>query len=340
MSLIEGKERSSPEYLKELEERYSKLKILNQANEEEFAKLQQKFTDIAGSSTASAPMETGDNARKEGNYDILSALKGIDTGMATLAAKFAQLEIKQKDLSTGGAVEASTGTMSGITTPASACCEVSNHVSKLRHKGRQFRPEIYILSKKLAVPIDEVELKLNDRDKIDFTDLTYGFIKVLVHLLNSKSSMLDSYIKHMEHVFTMLHSRRFHLRGAIDYNMNIVDEIVQGTKPDFSVDIILSELSFAPAKLLFSEEKYQKSSEFTRPWNRRRGRGSDNRSQGRSGSDTWGDKPDKNIQVPDDFPKELCYYFNYYSCDNKCGRDHRCRKCNGRHPSKGCWERK
>lgn len=46
-------------------------------------------------------------------------------------------------------------------------------------------------------------------------------------------------------------------------------------------------------------------------------------------------------QVPDDYPVENCYFWNYKTCtSNNCGRNHVCRICGDDHKAPACTHRK
>ena len=44
----------------------------------------------------------------------------------------------------------------------------------------------------------------------------------------------------------------------------------------------------------------------------------------------------KETYVPEGFPEEICYAWNYKSCSGKCSKKHECRVCGLDHKASGC----
>lgn len=44
--------------------------------------------------------------------------------------------------------------------------------------------------------------------------------------------------------------------------------------------------------------------------------------------------------IPDGFPENICYFFNYGSCEGGCNKGHVCRICNAGHKAINCTKRK
>ena len=61
---------------------------------------------------------------------------------------------------------------------------------------------------------------------------------------------------------------------------------------------------------------------------------------GKKQPDKVSDQSDRNSSVPEGFPDDVCYAFNYKRCSsNSCSKKHVCRQCGGSHRAQGCFEK-
>ena len=320
MSLYPGIERQSPQYLKKLEEEIAKLRLGQQ----------QQDTPGAGSEVNGAVGGVPPEGGKSNISDILPVLSDIATQLQGLPAVLRHVAQTAPSLATSTTPTApptvnNPGTSSSATSASTMCPQLSGQiVPPQTDSGRMLHPEIYIAAKKLTIPLEHVDLKGFDRKTVDLHDFVYGCIKVLLAMQNGGDPRLPSYIRHLDHIFSRLQSKRYGIKGALEYNMEIVSEIIMGERQDFSVDPIVSGLHFTANKF-FSEEFNSKGKGGQAPGARRK----EGPSTGKNTS----------ITVPSDFPADICYYFNYHNCKNQnCGKKHVCRKCSGKHRSAGCYE--
>lgn len=192
-------------------------------------------------------------------------------------------------------------------------------------KGRPLRPETY----------SQADQKGGKRDfnRMDTLDLFYGWTCVADYLINSGGD-IRSYISHIKFATQMLHSRHFYDSGAILYDRQIIDRVVEGRSRSFAPDTVVSSLTFSPrlipenielchgASLTKGVRSFAaKAKQKKRPQSGYRG----------------GVKSD---EIPQDFPSDICFYFNYRHCtDENCPRSHICQKCHGKHRADSCKER-
>lgn len=184
--------------------------------------------------------------------------------------------------------------------------------------GREFDPFTYVLATK-----NSIEVKSFYRTKMDLNDLFFGWTKVATMILDTAGD-IRSYIKHLSFAAEMYHSCKFSVKGLIDYDAYIVQRVMNGSMPAFGPDPIGASLHFSPNVL------QETSPSFTT----RSGRGR------RGGRRFRPNNQDDKVDIPSDFPPEICYLYNYRSCSGNCGRNHVCRVCKGKHDARSCTVKK
>lgn len=184
--------------------------------------------------------------------------------------------------------------------------------------GRELDPYTYVLATKSAN-----DAKLFDRSKMDLNDLFYGWMKVATNVMKSAGD-IRSYLSHLMFCAEMYHSRKFSPKGPIDYDAYIINRVATGAVSSFGPDTIGASLHFSPNVIY--EPAVSPSSP---PYRGRRG-GRRNRQYNQ----------DDKVEIPSDFPPEICYLFNYRSCTGNCGRNHVCRVCRGKHDARSCQVKK
>lgn len=187
------------------------------------------------------------------------------------------------------------------------------------HLGREYDPSTYVLATKSVA-----EAKSFDRSKMDLNDLFYEWMRIATNIVDSAGD-IKAYLSHLAFASEMYHSRKFTPKGLIDYDQYIVQRVVNGIMPRFAPYPIGASLHFSPNIVSVNEpSSYQQR--YAR--NRRGGR------RGRQNNQ------DDKVDIPADFPPEICYLYNYRSCQGNCGRNHVCRVCRGKHDARSCTVKK
>lgn len=305
MAVIAGWDRDDPEYVKMLEEEYSRDKM-------ELARLQ-----------ALNPEHKDDKGAIGGKIGAPPVNSDqIDTIMRSLHQITTRLD----------GIETSQNRAAGTPSSPSSADLISSPLTKALAQlsleeddaGRPLRPETYCQS--------ELKPKSRDYTKMDTLDLVFGWACVIDHLLSTGGD-LTSYVRHVKYTLQMLQTRQFYDAGAIHYDRYIVDRFIRTKSHGFEPDPVGSSLCFPPRVIPESVEichggsltKGIRSVAVSKQTKRRKGQNSP-----KSGRD----------EVPADFPADVCFYFNYRSCnDESCPRKHICRKCHGKHRADSCREK-
>lgn len=124
-------------------------------------------------------------------------------------------------------------------------------------------------------------------------------------------------LSHLAFASEMFHSRKFTPKGLIDYDQYIFQRVVSGIMPRFGPNTIGASLHFSPNIVPETPSSFQSRY----PRNRRGGR------RGRQGYQE--EKVDIPADSPPPPPPEICYLYNYHSCQGNCGRNHICCVCRG-----------
>lgn len=379
MALISGFDRSSPEYLKALEEELSQARVTKKSMEDELEKY--KF-DVAGGSTIKfdpdSPILRAITDRLSNIELSMKSTPGITAPTMTAPVTAAATSLAAPpprpppppplpshglDISHASPplVTAVTSTFSGVPSvpllsthgitmttasgpyhgvvsasysgvpsypphhhvvPAHALgspltSALQRIVSPHSQQGKEHDPSAYVLLTKT-----ESEAKNFDRSKMDLNDLFFGWMQVAKMIINGAGN-IRSYIDHLAFAAEMFHSRKFSVKGLVDYFAYIVNRVMSGAISRFGPD---PSLHFSPNVI--------QESPATGGWSQRSGRGRRNNRRQRQPNNN--NQLEDKVEVPPDFPPEICYLYNYRTCPGNCGRNHVCRVCRGKHEAKSC----
>ena len=188
-----------------------------------------------------------------------------------------------------------------------------------KSKGLLLRPEYYIQHIKAGTPLKQI-----DHNKLSYKDLVYGWFCVLHHL-QATGGDVQGYLGHCKFTSEQAMSDSFVDSAFIKYDRHVVSKVVDGLSNTFTIGDNLGVASCMNAASLLPPKLTTQ---------RKSGRFKPKRNQ----SDTK-DKSDPSY-MPDGFPEDVCYSFNYRSCSGKCSKKHSCRICKGDHPAKSCEAKK
>lgn len=219
MSLISGMDRSSPEYLKALEDELSKIRVTKDSLETELDKYK--------SDEAAAALDTGLDATFQLINDRLAKLEVSITTPGTPPPSIPPPAIPPRTIPPAPATAGTSPAAPGPTGPAapatsppvsggipSAWAPTSSHTGILPvipahamgnpltsalqriaspdlQLGREFDPGTYVLATKSAV-----EAKSFDHSKMDLNDLFYGWMKVATNIVASAGD-IKAYLSHL-----------------------------------------------------------------------------------------------------------------------------------------------
>lgn len=262
---------------------------------------------------------------RESKTDIAQQVGGdvkhmMDTNKQALDAivdRLSKLELDAKSAAT-----------SGGPSPASL---ITAHLTKALAKltgdeedeGKYLRPECYAQH--------DIREKGRDHNKLDYVGLFYGWTCVAKFILKNGGN-IQSYIDHIQYAAGMLNTKQFYDAGAVKYDRMIMDKYIEGKASTFSPDPVISTLTF-------SSRIVPEGSELCHGASITKGVASylvNKPSRGRK----RGFQPRHYDEVPQDFPNEICSYYNYRQCmDEGCQKSHTCRKCGAKHRADTCRER-
>ena len=189
-------------------------------------------------------------------------------------------------------------------------------------KGIQLRPEYYVQH------VDQgIAIKNLDHTKLSYRELASGMSRVLEYivLVNGDAT---SYLEHMVFITKQASVHHFNDSAYVSYDRAVVDKVVKGYSKKFIAGDTLSVAShFHAGNLLLQNNTRRQFG---------RGRGYRGRRSGYFDNDRVGE-----ASVPEGFPPEVCYNYNYRSCSGvNCQKQHVCRLCKGLHRAHGCQEKK
>ena len=197
--------------------------------------------------------------------------------------------------------------------------------SRSANKGIRFRPEYYIQH------VDKgTQVKSLDHSKITFRELISGMGRVMQYILETNGD-LAGYVGHFNFIAEQAHQHSFIDQAYVCYDRFVVDKYIKldhlpFDQRKFSVGDVLGVSSHFNAGNLQLQHRQQSF--------QRGGRFSKSRRSFDSAQET--DKSKKEFTVPEGFPEEICYAWNYKSCSGKCSKKHECRVCGADHKAVGC----
>ena len=192
-----------------------------------------------------------------------------------------------------------------------------------KSKGLFLRPEYHVQHVKSSTPIKQL-----DHTKLSYKDLVYGWFCVLDQLL-ARGGDVKSYIGHCKFVSDQATSGSFVDAAFVNYDCHIMSKLIDGHASTFiQGDMLGVATHFNAASLVINKpppavKKVGKSRFFQKR------QPTDQKDRG--GSDA--------AAMPDGFPEDICYSYNYRTCTGKCSKKHICRSCKGDHQAKQCPKR-
>ena len=157
--------------------------------------------------------------------------------------------------------------------------------------------------------------------------------RVMQHLLENGGD-LAGYIGHFNFIAEQAHQHNFADQAFVGYDRFVVDKYIKLESANkspklFSVGDILGVSShFHAGNFQHVPKKpvggYRGSRGGRYPYRR-----SGDYNQERS-------RDTKDAGVPEGFPEDICYGWNYKSCSGKCSKKHECRVCGGEHKASSC----
>ena len=183
-------------------------------------------------------------------------------------------------------------------------------------KGIQLRPEYYIQHLDAGTPVKSL-----DHTKLTYHELVSGMARVLTYL-HSVGGDTKGYLDHLKFVTYQAAHHSFVDAAYVGYDRYIVDKVVRG-----------EQKVFVPSDTLGVSTHFH-AGNFVQP------RKPPTRGSWRGRGRRWGSEPDRGFtNMPDGFPEDICYAFNYKSCTGKCSKNHVCRICKGEHKAINCSEK-
>ena len=199
----------------------------------------------------------------------------------------------------------------------SALVQLSNAIdptSVAKSKGMKLRPEYYVQH------VDQgVQIKSLDHNKMSYRELVSGMGKVMLYLLHSGGDV-SSYIQHFNFIAEQAHKNNFTDQAFVCYERAVTDKVIKsdGLVTFVAGDTLAVASNFHAGNLLVNKRAYKPSAH--------RGRKSYGKSQNYSDKDS----------MPEVFPEDICYGYNYRNCSGACSKSHICRLCKGKHKATTC----
>ena len=116
---------------------------------------------------------------------------------------------------------------------------------------------------------------------------------------------------------------QFSDQAYVGYDRHVIDSLLDGESDTFTVGDNLGVATYFHAGNLSAQKPKPKPLKFLR-W-------------GKCSGDKSSD--DQKGSMPDSFPEDICYTYNFKRCTGNCSKKHVCRSCGGRHRAIGCEEK-
>ena len=200
--------------------------------------------------------------------------------------------------------------------------------SPVSNKGIVYRPEYYIQH------VDRgTQVKMLDHTKLTFKELISGMGRVMQYLLDTGGD-LAGYIGHFNFVSDQAYQHNFVDQAFVGYDRFVVDKFIKLESSNkspkvFSVGDVLGVAShFHAGNMQPSQRKG--------PTQYRGSRGGRYQYRRYNDYNQERSREYKESGVPEGFPEEICYAWNYKSCSGKCSKKHECRVCGSDHKASAC----
>lgn len=179
-------------------------------------------------------------------------------------------------------------------------------------EGIMYRPEWYSQRK-----LKDTPLKSLDYQRQSLHELYYGMTCVLEYLTSQGSRATNSYIQHMKYVSRQASSNSYVDSAFTGYDRMVVDKFLEDTSKGFQAgDIIAVSSNFHAAnfKPVVQKPAGKKANRYNKPRH----------------------NTEEPVEIPENWPNDVCYYFNRRTCFGRCSRSHVCKKCRQAHRDIDC----
>lgn len=184
-----------------------------------------------------------------------------------------------------------------------------------RQPGMMYRPEYHVLHEEEGEPIKQVSHKM-----MTYCKLVHGMVRV-AKVIRASGGDIDNYLSHMDYVTRHGKNEDYQDSAYIDYDKMVVDEFIGNPSAGIKVgNVMASSFCFHDVTRV-----HKPSSQTTLLRKKKK-----NKPSNRQGE-----------VVPEDYPPENCFYWNYRSCVmTNCNRNHVCRIGGENHRAVNCGHRK
>ena len=193
--------------------------------------------------------------------------------------------------------------------------------SSRKLQGMVFKPEFHVQHIKKGVSLKHV-----DHTKLTYREMVYGWFCILQHLIKVEGDV-DSYIGHCRYVSQQAMASQFSDGAYVGYDRHVVEQLIDGDSDTFVVGDNLGVATHFHAGNLSSQKTPLKLKQ-GKKWGKRTSDKSD-----KAGDDSL------KSNMPEGFPDDICYAYNFKKCTGSCSKKHVCRSCGGRHRAIGCEEK-
>lgn len=186
-----------------------------------------------------------------------------------------------------------------------------------RQPGMSYRPEYYVLHEEEGEPIKQISHKM-----MTYRKLIHGMVLVAKNI-RANGGDIDKYLSHMDYVTRHGKNEDYQDSAYIEYDKMVVDDFVRNPSEGIKAcNVMASSFCFHDVTRV-----HKSSTQISTPKKKNKIRSKVSNRQGDS--------------VPDDYPPENCFYWNYRSCVmSNCNRNHVCRICGENHKAVNCTHRK
>ena len=330
------KDRSDPEYLIYLEEQVKSLQTSKKDSSDisyivqrlEALELAQQRRD-AGTTPGGGGSHAGATA---GGTQPYPPVAGLSAGLRSADPHF------PNSGAVGGAVggEVGGGVPGGNNPPVDpSLLPLTDALAQLtlavdpaagKAKGLFLRPEYHVQHVKASTPLKQL-----DHTKMSYKDLVYGWFCVLQHVI-AKGGDVNAYVAHCKFVSEQATSGSFVDAAFVNYDRHVVGKVVDNPTSTFVAGDMLGVAShFNAANLAINNAAVttKKAGQRYKFFPKKAGQSTDHRDKSASDSNT----------MPDGFPDDICYSYNYRTCTGRCSKKHVCRICKADHQAKQCTKR-
>ena len=180
-------------------------------------------------------------------------------------------------------------------------------------KGLGLRPEYYVQHKDQGIAIKSL-----DYLKLTYKQLVYGMGRVLKYLFQNGGDFV-SYLDHYNFITMQASRHSFSDVPFAGYDRFIIDRFLNAESDSFGVDPVGVASYFHAANVKSEKTFVSRQRVF--------------HSKGKKSQVSDGEKGQS---MPEGFPDDVCYNYNYKTCTGSCRKSHICKSCKGKHPASKC----